>query len=82
MKVYIAFKIGSRNIVDITVFKKQLKLFINLPLGKLDDPKLIARDMSKIGHLGNGDYEVSIDSNTDLDYLIYLIKQSVIYHSL
>lgn len=81
LKVYIAFKISSRNIVDITVLKKQLKLFINLPLGKLDDPNGIARDMSQTGHFGNGDYEVSIDTNTDLDYLMYIIKQALVYHT-
>lgn len=81
LKLYIAFKLGSRNIVDIDLKKKTVKLFINLPLGILDDPKKLARDVSKIGHWGNGDYEISIDSNTDIDYLMFIIKQSIQYHS-
>jgi predicted transport protein len=58
-----------------------VKIFVNLPLGVLDDPKKLARDVSKIGHWGNGDYEISIDSNTDIDYLMFIIKQSIQYHS-
>lgn len=42
---------------------------LNYPMGK-------ARDVSKIGHWGNGDYEISVDTATDLDYVMYLIKQS------
>lgn len=81
LKLYIAFKLGSRNVVDIELKKKTVKLFINLPLGKLEDPNSIARDVSKVGHWGNGDYEVSIDTKTDLDYLMYIIKQALVYHT-
>ncbi|WP_325162590.1 DUF5655 domain-containing protein [Francisella philomiragia] len=56
-KHYIAF-VGVKNIIDVQVQKKALKIWINLPIGSLDDPKKIARDMSNIGHLGNGDYEI------------------------
>ena len=81
LKLYVAFKLGSRNIVDIELKKKAVKIFVNLPLGVLDDPKKLARDVSKIGHWGNGDYEISIDSHTDIDYLMFIIKQSIQYHS-
>ena len=39
------------------------------------DYKKIARDVSNIGHWGNGDYEVIISDKDDLDYLFDLIKQ-------
>ena len=58
-----------------------LKLWINLPKGELDDPKKIARDVAEVGHWGNGDYQVIIDSNTAFDYLMTLIKQSYTKHS-
>jgi predicted transport protein len=48
----------------------------------LDDPKKIAIDKSRI--LNNGttqkSYRISIDVNSDLDYLMFLIKQK--YNSL
>lgn len=50
---YIGFDINNKNLYGITLLKKLLKLWINARTGKLDDPKNIARDVSKIGHWGN-----------------------------
>ena len=74
-KEYIGFKRGS-NVVDIEFQKKQLKFFINMKKGELDDPMKISRDVSNVGHYGNGDYEVRVNKDSDLDYLMVLIKQS------
>jgi predicted transport protein len=53
-----------------------LKVWINLQKGKLDDPKNITRDVSAIGHWGNGDYEIQISDDDNIEYIISLIKQS------
>lgn len=76
-KDYIAFKKGS-NIADITLLKKHLKMWINLKKGKLDDPKKITRDVSEIGHWGNGDYELIIEDDSNLEYIMSLIKQAIV----
>ncbi|MGO3262763.1 MAG: DUF5655 domain-containing protein, partial [Mesonia sp.] len=76
-KLYIAFK-KNKNISDIVILKKGLKLFINLPIGKLEDPKGIMRDVSNTGHWGNGDYETIIKNTKDLEYIMSLIKQTLI----
>jgi len=73
--IYIGFKKKS-NVVDIAFQKKNLWLWINLPKGRLDDPKGITRDVSNIGHYGNGDYDLKVTPDTDLDYVMFLIKQS------
>ncbi len=75
-KKYIAFVSGS-NVVDIHVQKNKLKMWINLSYGELDDPKGMGRDVSSIGHWGNGDYEIIIDSDEQLEYLMSLVKQSL-----
>lgn len=75
LKVYIAFK-ASKNFVDIEFAKKSIRLWLNMKNGTLDDPKKIARDVSGIGHHGNGDYDITLTLENDLDYLMYLIKQS------
>ena len=75
-KLYIAFK-KDKNIADIVTLKKGLKLFINLPKGKLEDPRNIMRDVSTTGHWGNGDYELLIKDDIDLEYILYLIKQAI-----
>lgn len=73
-KYYIAFKKG-KNLFDIEIQKKSLKIFINAKLGSLDDSKGIARDVSQVGHRGNGDYQIQIDSDKDLEYIMSLLKQ-------
>lgn len=73
---YIAFKKG-KNIADITLLKKSLKLWINLKKGNLDDPKGITEDVSNKGHWGNGDYQISIQDDKNLEYIMSLIKQAL-----
>ena len=74
-KEYIGFKTKS-NFLDVEFQKKQLKLFLNMKEGELEDPMEVSRDVSKVGHYGNGDYEVKVNQTTDLDYLLFLIRQS------
>jgi len=74
-KEYIGFKRGS-NVVDIEFQRKQLKFFINMKKGELNDYLKISRDVSNVGHYGNGDYEIKVNKDSDLDYLMILIKQS------
>lgn len=75
-KKYVAFVSGS-NVIDIHIQKNALKMWINLFKGELDDPKEIARDVSKIGHWGNGDYEIQVKTDDNLEYILSLIKQSL-----
>ena len=75
-KLYIAFK-GSRNIVDIGFNKNEIKIYINMKKGTLQDPLNITRDISTVGHWGNGDYWVIINKQDDIDNVIPLIKQSL-----
>jgi predicted transport protein len=74
-KMYIGF-IAKTNFVDVHVQKKALKLWLNLKIGELNDPQHIARDMSSIGKWGNGDYELQISNDENLDYVLGLAKQS------
>ena len=76
-KEYIAFKKGRNNIADITILKKGIKMWINQKKGNLDDPKKITRDVTTKGHWGNGDYELSIIDNKNLEYIMSLIKQGI-----
>ncbi|HCV42353.1 MAG TPA: hypothetical protein DGH68_02630 [Bacteroidetes bacterium] len=75
MKQYIAFRVKT-NITDVVVLKKSLKIFVNLPKGKLDDPKKLARDVSEVGQWGNGDYQIQINTDDELEYIISLVRQS------
>ena len=74
-KLYIAF-LRKTNFCDINIQKNQLKIWLNMERGKLDDSKNLTRDVSNIGHHGNGDYELNIDSDSDIEYVVSLIRQS------
>lgn len=74
-KVYLGFK-RKTNFFDIMIMKGDLWCWINMKKSELDDPKNICRDITKIGHYGNGDYDLRINENTDLDYVMFLINQS------
>jgi predicted transport protein len=75
-KLYIAFK-KNKNIADIVIMKKGIKIFINLKKGQLDDPKEIMKDVSATGHWGNGDYETIVTNTANLEYIMSLIKQAI-----
>ncbi|ENU30305.1 hypothetical protein F991_01697 [Acinetobacter sp. CIP-A165] len=74
-KLYIAFKKSKRNIVYIEVQKKILRLTLNAKIGSLDDPKILLRDVSTIGHWGVGDYQTDVSDTENLEYILSLIKQ-------
>ena len=79
---YIAYKLTT-NFADIVIQKNALKIFINMPSGKLDDPSKLARDLTKpkrIGHWGNGDYEIKVDNSSKLEDLFALVQQSYEYN--
>lgn len=75
-KKYIAFK-KEKNIADVVTLKSGLKIFLNLKKGDLDDPKNIMRDVSNIGHWGNGDYEIAVSDTKNLEYIMSLLKQAL-----
>jgi len=75
-KKYIAFVAGT-NVVDVQIQKNALKLHINLKKGELEDTKQLTRDVSELGHYGNGDYELQYSTDNDLEYIMSLIKQSL-----
>lgn len=76
-KFYLAFKRDKSNLACMELQKKRIKIWIGAKAGKLDDPKGLAIDVSTTGHYGTGDYEVRVDSDADLEYVMSLIKQAL-----
>jgi predicted transport protein len=74
-KKYIAF-VSKTNFTDVEIHKKELRIYFNLKKGELDDPKGLTKDVSQIGHWGNGDYELKMSNDENLDYIVSLVKQS------
>ena len=77
LKHYIAYK-AERNFVCVVPQSKRLRLFLNLQIHELNDPKGITRDMSNIGHHGPGDVEVYLNSEgEELFYVLGLVRQAL-----
>lgn len=76
-KVYLSFKYHGKNVFDIIFYKSKLKIVLNMKSGTLNDPENRCRDISNIGSLGNGDYDINISTEDDINYLMSLVKETL-----
>ena len=74
-KLEIGFLYNNKIMIDIHLQKRALKLWLNTKIGTIDDSRNISKDMSNTGHWGNGDYEIQIADDEELEYIFSLIKQ-------
>ena len=74
-KICLNFNYNEKNIIAIETMKNHLTVWFNLKKGQLNDYMDKTRDVSTVGHHGNGDYEMKIYDFQDIDYLIELFKQ-------
>lgn len=65
-KLYIAYR-TTQNILCVEVQRQKVTLFVKLDPKKHSGPKGISRDVSKIGHFGTGDLEITLKSAADFD---------------
>lgn len=72
---YVAFKKNGSNVCDIEIYSKWLKVYLNAKWGKLNDPKKLFTNVSKIGHNGNGDYRAIVSDTKDIEYILSTLKQ-------
>lgn len=74
-KIYISYKHG-KNFCEVRPQSREIKIWLDIPYGDLDDPKKLGRDVSKLGHYGTGDVETKLANLSELDDVMYLIEQS------
>ena len=74
-KPYVAYK-AETNFVDVVSQAKRMKLTLNMPFSEINDPKQLCRDVTIVGHYGNGDVEVGLKSLDELPYVMGLVRQS------
>ncbi|WP_104161534.1 DUF262 and DUF1524 domain-containing protein [Arthrobacter sp. ZGTC212] len=74
-KLYVAFK-ADTNFVDVIPQKARLILSLNIPIETLHDERGLAWDVNGKSHWGNGPTEVSLDEDTDLNYILGLARQA------
>jgi uncharacterized protein with ParB-like and HNH nuclease domain/predicted transport protein len=76
-KFYIAFKLDT-NFVDVIPQQSKLVLVFNLPFDQIDDPKERCRDITNIHSWGNGNVEMSLSDENEIDYAVGLAEQSLV----
>lgn len=80
LSVYIGYKVGT-NFCDITVqpSANNLRCWLNMPFEKLVDQSGRARDVTNIGHHGNGDVEIILRPGDDTEWFTGLAQQALEY---
>lgn len=74
-KLYVAFK-AETNFVDVVPKSDALRLTLNMKFAEVIDPDGRCEDVASLGHWGNGDVEIRLDSVEDLPYIMGVVRQS------
>ncbi len=75
-KSYIAYK-AETNFVDVVPQSSRLRLSLNLSFPEIYDPRDVCRDVTGLGHWGNGDVELVLASLHELPYVMGLVRQAL-----
>jgi predicted transport protein len=76
-KMYIAFRKDKKNFAYLHLQKKNIKIWLNAKWGEMNEPKGIAHDVSNKGHYGYGDYEIDMKDDSQLEYVLSLMKEII-----
>ncbi|HET9049623.1 MAG TPA: DUF262 and DUF1524 domain-containing protein [Chiayiivirga sp.] len=76
LKLYVAYK-AETNFVDVVPQAKRLRLSLNMAFADIDDPRKLCVDVTDLGRWGNGCVEVGLDNETDLPYVMGLVRQAL-----
>ena len=75
LKKYVAYKTET-NFVDVEPQAKRLLVTFNVTFAEINDAKSLCRDITGIGHYGNGDVSIGLTSLNELPYVMGLVRQS------
>jgi predicted transport protein len=64
-KMYIGYY-NPNSFCQVRIYKKHIKIWVNVDIHEISDPYSIARDVRKIGHYGTGNTELTINTFDDL----------------
>lgn len=74
LKTVISYKNG-KSLIDIKPLSNSLNIYLNMPFEFINDPQKLCRDVSNIGHSGNGDIEIKFSMKEELEDMMFLIRQ-------
>ena len=73
-KLYIGFLFQNHNLIDVKLQKRSLIMWLNAPYGIYDDPYNLIKDVTHIGHHGNGNCQIRIENRNHLGALNDLLN--------
>lgn len=76
-KMYIAFRKNKKNFTYLHFQKRNIKIWLNAKWGEIGEPKGIAYNVSNKGHYGYGDYEIDMKDDSQLEYILSLMKETL-----
>lgn len=74
-KLYVAYKLDT-NFVDVVFQKQRLRISINMKFAEINDPNGICKDITGLGRWGNGDVELFMEHQDELEQIMEIVKQS------
>lgn len=74
-KLYVAYKLDT-NFVDVVFQKQRLRISINMKYSEVNDPNGICKDITGLGRWGNGDVELFMEHQDELDKIMEIVEQS------
>ena len=78
LKTCIVFKKDKKTFCSLKLQNENIKIWLNAKWGKINEQKGIARDVSNTGHHGPGDYEIKMNDDNQLEYILSLIKEMLL----
>ena len=75
LQMYIAYRLDT-NFAAVVVTKSKLKIYVNMRLNDVKDPKGLCRDSTNRGYWGTGSVEVIFDDPSQLDDVMEIVEQS------
>ncbi|MFT4712918.1 MAG: hypothetical protein ACI8W1_001399 [Candidatus Azotimanducaceae bacterium] len=76
LKLYVAYK-AETNFVDVVPQAGGLRLSLSLNFPEVDDPRGMCKDVTNLGRWGNGNVEVHLDHEENLNYVVGLVSQAL-----
>lgn len=76
LAMYISYLYGKAIFCSVHLQKSGLRIWLKLKYTNIDTPPEYVRDVSKVGHWGVGDVEISLDNIEKLQYTKMLITKS------
>ena len=73
---YIQYNYRGNIFCSVHIYESRLCIWLKLKYNDLDNPPDCVRDVSKIGHWGNGDVEISVTNASTLEIAKTFIKKS------